>query len=142
MKRLIWGQPTRSRFLSPKLSRELSVPIDRPFKRRTLLTACLCTGTVLSGCIRQDENKDKWVEGVLLSVESRDISQVESFTLQDEHGEHWRFHVAVDAMSDPRHPITAAHLRLHLTLVHRLIVEYRVTDAGLAAYRVDDVPRG
>lgn len=82
------------------------------------------------------------MEGVLLAVESGDISQVEAFTLQDEHGERWRFHVAVDAMSDPRHPITAAHLRLHLTLVDRLIVEYRVTEAGLVAYRVDDVPRG
>ncbi|MAG35113.1 MAG: hypothetical protein CL878_02540 [Dehalococcoidia bacterium] len=107
-----------------------------------LAVALAWAGLAAWGCTREGGSSEQRVEGVLVAVESRDITVVETFTLQDADGERWRFHVAAEAVSDPRHPITAAHLRLHMTAVDRLAVTYRVTESGPVAYSVVDLEAG
>ena len=109
--------------------------------RRRMLAIATLVGTVLAGCRASSDAAVQQVEGVIVDVQSRDIQRVDSFTVRDDRGRLWRFVVASEPASDPRHAITPGHLRTHMAAGDRIGVTFVETGEGLLAQQIDDMSR-
>jgi hypothetical protein len=78
------------------------------------------------------------VRGVLVDVQSREIVRADALTVRDAAGTLYTFGVSPEVAENSDHPVTAAHLRQHMTAGDPVLVRYRSTPEGPIAVRVLD----
>ena len=78
------------------------------------------------------------MQGVLIDVQSRSLTETVSISLRDANGATHIFRVSPQVAADPQHPTTASHLREHMALGLPVLVEYQDDSAGSLAVRVTD----
>lgn len=75
--------------------------------------------------------------GVLVGVESTGLSDVQAVTLRAEDGAERRFALGPEA-ARAGHPLSAGHLRQHMTHGDRVTIRYRDTPEGPVALEIAD----
>jgi len=79
---------------------------------------------------------DRSESGVIVDVEGRSLTQVESFTLQDDDGNVLTFQIAPDAAKDPTEGFFPGHMRSHSLAAERVTIFYRKDAGRLLALRL------
>ena len=79
---------------------------------------------------------------MLVDVASRDIVNADSVTLRQADGLQRQFRLGPEVMTDPNHPNSASHLRLHMITGDPVVIEYRETQDGPLAVRIFDASGG
>jgi hypothetical protein len=79
------------------------------------------------------------VRGVLLSVESPSIQQVDGFTLRTDDGQELHFTTASNFNAGVSHLMTPGHMRQHMALADPVEVTYRDDNGSLVAFSAVDV---
>lgn len=82
------------------------------------------------------------IQGVLVDVQSQEITNADAITLRDDAGTLHTFRVSPAVAAHPEHPSTAAHLRQEMMGAARLIVRYQETGEGRLAIEVFHAPGG
>jgi hypothetical protein len=77
------------------------------------------------------------VTGVIIDVQSESLSDVDTFTVRDDDGETFVFHVAPDAAQDPVEGFNPTHLRSHALVAARVKISYRRADDELLALKLE-----
>lgn len=78
------------------------------------------------------------IRGLLVDVQSRGIEHVESVTLRTSDGGLHLFLATPELLSNPEAPVTASHLRQHLTGGIPVLIRYRSADGPSVAFRILD----
>ena len=99
--------------------------------------AFLCGAAVLTFALTRPPQTSE-VRGLLVDVQSRDITHVESVTVREADGTVYVFVTSQEVTDNPEQPITASHLRQHLTGGIPVVVRYRAGPNGLVALRIFD----
>jgi len=89
-----------------------------------LLAALALVGVACGGGARFES-------GVIVDVEGSSLTQVESFTLQDDDGKVLTFQIAPDAARDPTEGFFPGHMRGHALAAERVTIFYREEESGL-----------
>jgi hypothetical protein len=99
------------------------------------LALCLALAALLVAC-GGGSGEHKAV-GVVITVDARSLTVVDSFALRDQHGEMLVFHIAPDAARDPQEGFVAGHLRSHALAAEKVRVTYRKQGGELLAEKLD-----
>ncbi len=76
--------------------------------------------------------------GVLLSVDSPSLQQVNRFTLRTDNGEVLDFTAAADFNQGSAHAMSPGHMRQHMALAEPMTVTYREESGRLVALNAVD----
>ena len=115
------------------------VPSSRQTKPRVpagVAAALVLVLALLSGCGGATEAtpvSGGLVQGMVVAVEGRTITEVESMSIRDEAGKVWHFAAAAGFVG-----LTPSHLREHQLLGHSVSVTYVVEDDSLVAVELTD----
>ena len=99
--------------------------------------AILAAALLLWQCAACRDPGTPAVRGILLDVQARDLTTVDAVVLRDEAGNLHPFRVALEN-DEAGHPVTASHLREHMTRGEVIIVHYRDAPDGRVAIRITD----
>jgi hypothetical protein len=75
--------------------------------------------------------------GVLVNVEATGLTDVQAVTLRTDDGQERRFALSGEAARSG-HPLSAGHLRLHMTNGDRVTIRYRESNDGALAVEILD----
>ena len=80
---------------------------------------------------------ERFVEGVILEVESSSLTELDSFTLRTNDGETIVFLPDPDVPADPQEGIIAGHLLGHMQAAEQVTVYYRDEGGVFLAIRIE-----
>lgn len=100
-----------------------------PFFSRSLLVALAVAALVAAFACGEGE---KTVRGIVLDVQARSLTEVESLTIQDREGRMWRF------QAEGNLGFTPSHIREHMLQGQEMTVTYREEGDILVALKVMD----
>ncbi|MBI4213513.1 MAG: hypothetical protein HY534_04320 [Chloroflexi bacterium] len=103
---------------------------------RLLALAATAALVILAACSQPNELRE--AQGILLEVQSQNLSFADAVVLRTDDGATIRFAVSPDVALDPVHPNTASHLRQHMTGADKVRIRYRETPSGLQAVQIVD----
>lgn len=95
---------------------------------------------LISACsgARSEPAEVREARGILLDVQSRDLTQAETVTLRSDAGSVQVFRVSGEVARDPQHPNPASHLRQHMTVADPLVIRYLSEPEGPLAIQIID----
>jgi len=98
-----------------------------------LATCLLLPAVLLAAC----GDSGRSVTGVIIDVQADSLTEVDTFTVRDDEGERFVFHVAPDAARDPAEGFNPTHLRSHALVAERVKISYREEGQELLALKLD-----
>jgi hypothetical protein len=99
------------------------------------LALCLLLAALLVAC--GGGSGEHSVVGVIITVNAPSLTELDSFTLRDQHGQMLTFHIAPDAARDPQEGFVAGHLRSHALAAEKMRITYRKQGDELLAEKLE-----
>src|SRR5438067_3455696 len=105
---------------------------------RSFLATSLLLAVAMTAACTTPTPPSASVRGVLLDVEAPSLTQVDTFSVRDDHGKVWDFHAAPDFNAGATHVMTPGHMRQHMALGDPVTITYRSEGSTLVALAATD----